>query len=57
LFLHLALRYSVVPLGLYRDHRLLAAPLPYVYTNPPMAARVTPGDVVFVLLPTHGREL
>ena len=50
-FLHLALRHRVIVVGVYRDARHLAAPLPYVVTNPPMSARVRPGDVLFVVVP------
>ena len=50
-FLHMALRHRVVLLGVYRDARPLAAPLPYVVTNLPMNARLRQGDVLFVVVP------
>jgi len=54
-FLHMALRHRVIVVGVYRDARHRAAPLPYVVTNPPMCARIRPGDVLFVVVPVvHG---
>ena len=50
-FSYFVLQQRVVPLGLFRDRRWLAASLPYVHTNPSLGARCRPGDVAFVVVP------
>lgn len=51
LFLHIVLKFHLVPIGLFRDRTWLGSPLPYIHSNPHMNANVRCGDVIFVVAP------